>query len=261
MTSAEEPETKQTNNETKSTKPEKASWLALESNPVGANNFARRMGLPDNLAFCDIYGLDTELLAFVPQPVYAVMLLFPSSVAIKAVKSKQAEELTSDPQTLDKDLFYLYQHDGIGNACGTVAMIHAFASLTHQKSMKPLALNDGPLKNFMKETIKMDWVERGWHLAKCKDIQEVSENIASDSQTNQTATPDRAAKVNAHFISFICVSDEIYEMDGRKIFPINHGSTSSKTFLTDVAKIVKDKFMSVDPTNLNYNLMALTAVQ
>ena len=44
---------------------EEGSWLALESNPGPLNKFAARMGLPDDFAFCDIYGLDPELLAFI----------------------------------------------------------------------------------------------------------------------------------------------------------------------------------------------------
>ena len=90
---------------------EEGNWLALESNPGPLNKFAARMGLPSDFAFCDIYGLDPELLQFVPQPVLAVVLLFPSSKGIKEYKMKQQEELTKNPQKLNKDLFYLYQHD------------------------------------------------------------------------------------------------------------------------------------------------------
>merc|ERR1711879_855164 len=110
-------------------KPKKrGNWLALESNPGPLNKFATRMGLPGDYAFCDIYGLDPELLNFVPQPVLAVMLLFPSSEKIKEFKTKQMEELTKNPQKINKDLFYLHQHDDIGNACGTIAMMHALTN-------------------------------------------------------------------------------------------------------------------------------------
>ena len=54
---------------------------------------------------------------------------------------------------------------------------------------------------------------------------------------------------------------DIYELDGRKTGPINHGAASSKVddsaFLFDVVKIVKDKFLPVDPTSVRFNLLAL----
>eukprot|EP01084_Bolivina_argentea_P031105 57584_1 len=233
------------------------SWLALESNPGPLNKFARRMGLPDAYAFCDIWGLDDDLLAFVPQPVLAVMFLFPSSKGIKEYKLKQQEEYTQTPQKLNNDLFYLYQHDDIGNACGTIAMIHALTN-NHGTGF---TLKQSALTRFMESTSKMDWTERGWALLKAKDIQEVSEETASNKDDNQTKAPSKNDKVNAHFIAFIRKNDELYELDGRKKFPINHGKTSQQTFLKNVAKVVKDKFMKQDANNVNFNLMALAPKQ
>jgi len=237
---------------------EEGNWLALESNPGPLNKFASRMGLPGDLEFCDIYGLDPELLQFVPQPVYAVMLLFPSSKGIKDFKLKQQKELTESPQELDKDLFYLYQHDDIGNACGTIAMIHALAN---GQQSKDFALKDGALTKFMSDTAEMDWTARGWALLKAKEIQEGSENAAQDAEDNQTAAPSKDDKVNAHFIAFVRKNGVLYELDGRKKFPVAHGKTSGGTFLNDVAKVVKANFMAQDPDNVNFNLMALAAKQ
>eukprot|EP00483_Globobulimina_turgida_P008575 UN08593 len=172
------------------------------------------MGLPDGFAFCDVYGLDAELLAFVPQPVLAVMLLFPSSQAIKEYKLKQQEQLTKNPQKINQDLFYLYQHDDIGNACGTIAMIHA---LSNNALSKNFNLKESALTKFMDKTTKMDWSERGWELLKAKDIQEGSEQAANDEEDNQTKT-SKDDKTNAHFITFIRKDGELYELDGRKNF-------------------------------------------
>ena len=38
-------------------------------------------------------------------------------------------------------------------------------------------------------------------------------------------------QVNLHFIAFVCVDGHLYELDGRKEFPINHGVSSPDTLL------------------------------
>ncbi len=79
---------------------ENPSWIPLESNPEALNTFARGIGLPSSVAFTDCFGLEPDLLGFLPQPVYAVILLFPfDNEAIGAAKREQAERLAKEGQT------------------------------------------------------------------------------------------------------------------------------------------------------------------
>eukprot|EP00842_Homolaphlyctis_polyrhiza_P006697 jgi/Hompol1/7028/HPOL_000293-RA len=52
-------------------------WIPLESNPDVMNKYLRLLGVRSSLQFCDVFSLDDEMLQYIPQPVKAVVLLFP----------------------------------------------------------------------------------------------------------------------------------------------------------------------------------------
>jgi len=208
-------------------------------------SFARRVGLEPGWEFTDVFGLDEELLMMVPQPCKAVTLLFPTA-KLTNFRDSQAKSIESEGQHLSKDLFYIKQHDTLGNACGTIAAVHCLAN-----SGVPIS---GGVADFVAKHRGGDPDEAGWALAEDSTLKEASE---SSAQGGQTETPDRDAQIDYHFICFVPVEGHLYELDGRKKFPINHGATSPETFLADAARTIKDKFMSHDPENLNFNVMAL----
>jgi ubiquitin carboxyl-terminal hydrolase L3 len=51
----------------------------------------------------------------------------------------------------------------------------------------------------------------------------------------------------------------LYELDGRKSFPINHGITTPETLLEDACAVVK-QFMARDPEEVRFTIVALANV-
>ncbi|XP_033003848.1 ubiquitin carboxyl-terminal hydrolase isozyme L3 isoform X1 [Lacerta agilis] len=70
--------------------------------------------------------------------------------------------------------------------------------------------------------------------------------------------PSIDEKVDLHFIALVNIDGNLYELDGRKPFPINHGQSSDDTFLEDAVEVCK-KFMERDPDELRFNAIALAA--
>eukprot|EP00667_Euglena_gracilis_P016731 EG_transcript_17524 len=231
-------------------------WLPLESNPDVLNQFVHRTGLPLDWQWCDVFGLDPELLAMVPQPCVAVCLLYPSkniSRPRRAEMSAAVQEGRTGP--FAPDLFYLWQIEAFGNACGSIAAVHAVAT-SYLQGVVPL--EDGPLRAFIDSCRGESPGVIGTRLADCTALHEVSEESAD---SGATATPDREDDTDNHFIAFIHHGGTLYELDGCMGFPVNHGPSSAATLLADAVKVIREQFIARDPNNPNFSLLALCKVE
>lgn len=222
--------------------------VPLESNPEVMNKFLQKLGVPSSWSVVDVMGLDPEMLSWVPRPVLSVMLLFPVSKSYEEHKQKEENEILSKGQEVASDIFYMKQN--ISNACGTVALVHSVAN-----NIDKIQLTDGYMKKFIEEAKSLDAAARGALLEKSEGIINAHKELAQEGQTN---TPSAEDPVNHHFITFINKDGVLYELDGRKAFPINHGATSPDTLLEDAAKVCKE-FMARDPDELRFTVIALAA--
>lgn len=214
-------------------------WLPLESNPDVMNKFLANVGVSSDWQIVDVLGLDDDLLAMVPQPVLALLLLFPTS-----------EDLPEDGKSGNSDesgAFFVRQT--IRNACGTIALIHAIGNNTDK-----LNFNDGStIKQFVEATKSMTPVERAKALEGNKGLSAAHESCAVDGQTSAPSLTD---EVNYHFVALVNRGGQLLELDGRKSAPVTHGATSDGTFLADAVRVCRE-FMSKDPENVNFAVVAL----
>ena len=79
---------------------------------------------------------------------------------------------------------------------------------------------------------------------------------ATSHESNQTDRGDLTDTVETHFVALSNVGGTLYELDGRKDAPIDHGETSDGTFLKDACKVVK-AYMDRDPGDLRFTIVAL----
>lgn len=63
------------------------------------------------------------LLEMVPKPVIAVLMLFPITENSENYKKKQLEDLVKSGSKPNNDLYHMKQT--VGNACGTIGLVHA----------------------------------------------------------------------------------------------------------------------------------------
>ncbi|XP_071949448.1 ubiquitin carboxyl-terminal hydrolase isozyme L3-like isoform X3 [Antedon mediterranea] len=220
--------------------PQKSRWLPLESNP----DFAQKLGMPKEWQYVDIYSLD--LLDIVPKPVAAVLILFPISKKYEDFCKEEQTKIKQDGQEVSPNLMFIKQT--IGNACGTIALLHSIANNTEKMQLS------GFLSNFIEKTKSMTPEERASFLESDEGLCAAHEESA---QEGQTEPPPREEHTELHFLTLVSKDGYIYEMDGRKQHPVNHGPTTDEGFLQDAAAVCQ-QFMNRDKAELRFTLIALS---
>lgn len=69
--------------------------------------------------------------------------------------------------------------------------------------------------------------------------------------------PDPDSPVNHHFVAFVHCDGNLYELDGRKEFPVNHGPSTPNSLLEDAAKVCQD-FIKRQADDVAFSVVALT---
>lgn len=225
------------------------TWTALESNPDVLTKYIHKLGVSPLWSLADVYGLDPEILEFIARPVKAVILLSPCSSNYENYWKEEDEKLKANPPTIPEGLFHMKQC--IHNACGTIALVHGIANNSD------IDLEDGGiLKNYLNTARELSPEKRGTLLEGDSAFTDAHQELAQEGQTDANS----GVQVNHHFIVFVNYNNELYELDGRKSYPVNHGATSADNLLQDAAKVCK-AVMERDPDDVRFSVIALVPTQ
>ncbi|KAH6578175.1 hypothetical protein BASA50_002014 [Batrachochytrium salamandrivorans] len=261
-------------------------WIPLESNPDVMNKYLRLLGVRSPLCFCDVWGFDPDLLQMIARPVKALVLLFPITEKYEKFRKEEETRILKNGQIVSKEIYFVRQT--IPNACGTIGLLHALAN-----NKEALDMGDGPLARMLERTKDKTPEERASVLEADQDLTDIHQQTSADGQTavwytlvaicmnlytlrvysltlddaNSRATfqldivkaPSADEEVDLHFVCFVEKDGHLYELDGRKPFPINHGSVSGDLLMDSVS--VVQQFMEREPGQVNFSILALAPPQ
>ncbi|CAF0902421.1 unnamed protein product [Adineta steineri] len=234
----------------------KPRWMPLEGNPEVLNKYIKNLGVKnDDYEFAEIIGFDEELLAFIPQPVIAVLLIFPITDAHEDRRQKEFEEAAHTPPDYSQAIYFLKQT--IGNACGSIAVIHSIANNLEKFQLD----SHKPLAQFLETTKLMTPEQRAEHLKHAMDMATANDTIAEEGESEVI---DREEHVNLHFVCFVNVNNELYELDGRHPHPIKHKAKGEQGQTLDLLRSTKDIIMKLIDNaggDIRFSMMALTKIE
>ena len=226
-----------------------SKYLPLESNPDMLTSFIRSLGVASPARFIDVWSFDEEMLFMFPQPILAVCVLYPGS---KVDELRKSGLTILPPEPKGSQCFYIRQRgEDVGNACGTIAVIHSVANNLDQLILEP----ESPFLKFCQQS-SLNAEQLADELNKAEFLHAATTVVASEGQT---ATPDAEDEVDSHFIAFVRnKASRLVELDGQKPGPVDHGVCAPEEVFAKALRIVREDLMTKDPGNVNFCVLALT---
>ncbi|SPN98481.1 probable ubiquitin thiolesterase L3 [Cephalotrichum gorgonifer] len=193
------------------------AFIPLEANPELMTTLLHKLGVSPALAVHDVYSLhDPDLLAFVPRPALAVLLVFPVSEKYEAHR-REEDEAREEYRGSGEGEGVLWFRQTIRNACGLMGLLHA--------------VSNGPARGFIEKSSTLDKLinesiplppgPRSALLETNTDL--ATAHLESASQ-GATAAPEAEDDVDLHYVCFVKTDDgKLWELDGRRKGPIERG--------------------------------------
>lgn len=188
-----------------------------ENNPEVMSHLIHQLGLPRTLGFADVYSIsDPELLAFIPRPSQALLLVFPVSDTYE--KTRVAEDANIEPYAASgpqEPVIWFKQT--IRNACGLIGLLHAVSNGAAKKEIA----KDSDLDRLLLEAVPLAPQERADLLYSSSALESAHADAA---KKGDTSAPSAEEKVDLHFVCFVKGDDgRLYELDGRRKGPLCRG--------------------------------------
>ncbi|CAO1636219.1 unnamed protein product [Parajaminaea phylloscopi] len=234
-------------------------WVPLESNPELFTKWASVLGLDSSKwTYHDVFGLDPSLLAMVPQPVQAVLLLFPVSKGYEQRRLEEDKGVEIAERGAEEGEMIWWKQT-IGNACGTMGLLHSLANASAVRSSLPA---DSPLASLISKSAPLDPIARAKLLTESPELESAHTAASTGGQTEAPGNDDLS---DFHFTCFVRdpADGQLVELDGRRKGPVRRGITLEKQddLLSGACQWIQDNYMAMDPNAVQFNIIALAPAQ
>ncbi|KAI5212097.1 cysteine proteinase [Aureobasidium subglaciale] len=192
-------------------------FVPLENNPEVMSALLHKLGLSSQLAFHDVFSIDEpELLAFVPRPASALLLVFPISDTYESFRrSEDGDKAEYEGSGPNEEVVWYKQT--IGNACGLIGVLHAVSNGAARDFITP----DSDLATLLQDAINLKPAQRADLLYESQALESAHQAAATGGDTSAPAAEDN---VDLHYVCFVkSANNHLWEMDGRRKGPLDRG--------------------------------------
>lgn len=179
------------------------------------SRLCQNLGVAPGLSFHDVFSTSPELLAWIPRPIHALILLADRPIytaARAAVQPTVAEHKTWGP---DERVMWMKQT--IGHACGLMALLHIVFNLEGGRYLTSGSALDA-LRNRATELAP---IERAQLLYQSKFLEDAHMAAAS---MGSSAPPSPQDDNHHHFVAFVQTEGKVWELNGGMNGPLMRGA-------------------------------------
>ncbi len=213
--------------------------MTVENNPEVMSSLVHKLGLSQKLAFHDVFSIDEpELLAFVPRPAHALLLVFPVSETYEKSRVQEDKD-RPEYQGHGPEEEVIWYKQTIGNACGLIGLLHGVSNGAARSNigqfqcwLQPYNLSilrnaseqGSNLAKLLDDAIPLKPVERADLLYESDALESAHQAAATGGDTSAPAADD---SVDLHYVCFVkSKNNHLWEMDGRRKGPLDRGQLS-----------------------------------
>lgn len=274
----------------------KKHFVPLESNPELFTELAHSLGLSSTLAFHDVFSIDDpELLALIPRPALALVLVFPTTATYEE-HTKHEEKLVQDYAKSGSQEDVIWFKQTINNACGLYGMLHAMSNgearnfvgkksgfyrvlcafmvrlratrrlpysrsqaSCHQLTLHAIAAPDSHLSRLLDKCQPLDPLGRAEVLENDTELKSAYRTVATRGSSQVPDSPED--EVDFHYVCFVKSgkNGHLYELDGDRKGPKDRGLMEpDDDVLSEAGRIAIKEFIQRERgQNPNFSLLVL----
>ena len=224
-------------------------WTTIESDPGVFTEIVSAIGVR-GVAFEELYTLEADELKRL-EPIYGLIFLF------KYRGDDGGEVCAIDAEAESKGVFFARQM--IQNACATQAVLSVLLNADDK-----LELGE-TLSAFKEFTSEFDAETKGLAISNSDVIRDAHNSFARPEPIVLQSRPAREDDDVFHFVGYVPKGKVVYELDGLRQGPINHGhfgnEDDDKTWLDVAVPAIQRRIAAYSTNEIKFNLLAVTKDQ
>jgi len=218
------------------------NWCLIESDPGVFTELIQKFGV-SGVQVEELWSLDKELFQDL-NPVYGLIFLFKWTADEEVVGT-----IVQDSRL--ESIFFAKQV--INNACATQAILSALMNITDP------AVKLGPTLQELKEFCSsFDAGMKGLTLSNSDQIRTVHNSFARQTLFEFDAKAATKDDDVFHFVTYVPIKGRLYEIDGLKAGPVDHGAiTEGSDWMDTVRPIIEARMQKYTQGEIHFNLMGV----